>query len=243
MEKLYQVRRTTEYDLIVLDTPPTSNALDFLEAPQRLVGAIDSPVMRWFVDTLEGSAGLLGRSAGFVLKGLARFTGAEFLHLVNEFVTELNALFGGFRERAQAVYDDLQGDDVAFVIVTSPAPPTVAEAVYFLKKLRNYGITPRGIVVNRVHPHYSVTAGYELLLAALSARYGGDAEKLLARMERATLDENEIAASDHEGVARLHTHLTPQTPYAEVPAMDGDVHDLATLAVLGRHLELSASVG
>ena len=127
MEKLHAVRQDARFDAIVLDTPPTTNALDFLDAPQKLVGAIDSPVMRWFVEQLGGSAGLLGRSAAFVLRGLARFTGAEFLQLVGQFVTDLNALFGGFRQRAQQVYDDLRGPDVAFVIVTSPSPLAVGE--------------------------------------------------------------------------------------------------------------------
>lgn len=237
MEKLYQVRRATDYDLIVLDTPPTSNALDFLEAPQKLVGAIDSPVMRWFVETVEGSAGLFGRGAGYVLKGLARFTGAEFLDMVNEFVRELNALFGGFRERAKAVYEDLQGDDVAFLIVTSPAPPTVAEAVYFLKKLRDYRIEARGVVVNRVHPQFPVAAEDDVLLSALSKHYSGDARALLSRMQRAALDENELADSDQQGIARLRKHLSDSTAYTEVPALEGDVHDLITLARVGNYLE------
>jgi len=100
MEKLHAMRRDPRFDFIVLDTPPTTNALDFLDAPQKLVGAIDSPVMRWFVQQLQESAGLLGRGAALVLRGLARFTGAEFLQVIGQFLTDINALFGGFRQRA-----------------------------------------------------------------------------------------------------------------------------------------------
>ena len=91
----------------MLDTPPTTNALDFLDAPQRLVGAIDSPVMRWFIEQMaeRRGLGLLGKGAAFVLRGLSKFTGGEFLEQVGEFVSGINDLFGGFRERAQAVYD------------------------------------------------------------------------------------------------------------------------------------------
>ena len=133
MEKLHAVRSDPRFDLIVLDTPPTTNALDFLDAPQQLVGAIDSPVMRWFVEQMQAksSIGLLGKGAAFVLRGLAKFTGVEFLEHVGEFVTDINELFGGFRERAKAVYEDLRGPDVAFVIVTSPSPLAVGEAMFF----------------------------------------------------------------------------------------------------------------
>jgi anion-transporting ArsA/GET3 family ATPase len=236
MEKLHAVREDPRFDLIVLDTPPTTNALDFLEAPQKLVGAIDSPVMRWFVQQLRDSAGILGRSAAFVLRGLAKFTGAEFLEQVGQFVTDINELFGGFRERAQAVYDDLRGPGVAFVIVTSPSPQAVAEAVFFSKKLAEYGIRPAGVVVNRVQAAVASVAGLDpqALLELLPA--GADADALLARMQQAARDQAALAARDHEGVRRLREHVDASMSYTEVPAFDRDVHDLSSLAEVGRHL-------
>lgn len=243
MEKLHAVRHDARFDLIVLDTPPTTNALDFLEAPQKLVGAIDSPVMRWFVETLENASGfqLVGRGAAFVLRGLGRFTGAEFLQHVGQFVTELNSLFGGFRERANAVYADLKSDDVAFVIVTSPSPLTVAEAIYFSRKLREYSIKPRALVANRVHALRETSSDAAALAGELSAFAGEralelSAADLVARMQVAGADENTQARRDLAGLRRLRKSLGEDLAYVEVPAFDRDVHELASLARVSDHL-------
>ncbi|MEY4575713.1 MAG: hypothetical protein RL701_416 [Pseudomonadota bacterium] len=240
MEKLHSVRHDDRFDLIVLDTPPTTNALDFLDAPQRLVGAIDSPVMRWFVDTLQAAPGLgiVSRGAAFVLKGLGRFTGAEFLQHVGQFVTELNDLFGGFRERAKSVYEDLKGDDVAFIIVTSPAPGTVAEAIFFTRKLREYGITPRAMVVNRVHAPVAPLEERSKLAAELRQHWPEPAAvpELLGRMLAAVADARVLAQRDQQGLERLHKAVGHDLPYVEVPAFDRDVHDLGALSRLSHHL-------
>lgn len=241
MEKLHSVRGDSRYDLIVLDTPPTTNALDFLDAPQKLVGAIDSPVMRWFVETLESnkSISLMGRGAAFLLRGLAKFTGAEFLTLVGEFVTGLNELFGGFRERAGVVYQALRGSDVAFVIVTSPAPLSVSEAVYFGRKLSDYGITPRGVVVNRVHaiapePQSSDAQIAEALRPLWPATL--DPQATVPALRRSLHDARAQGASDREGVRRLQEHVGKGLSYTEVPAFDHDVHDLRALSEVSRYL-------
>jgi anion-transporting ArsA/GET3 family ATPase len=244
MEKLHAVRHDERFDLIVLDTPPTTNALDFLDAPQKLVGAIDSPVMRWFVETLESSSGmsLMGRGAAFVLKGLGRFTGMEFLQNVGQFVTELNSLFGGFRERAKSVYEDLKSKEVAFVIVTSPSPLTVAEAIYFTRKLREYGIEPKAMVVNRVHaaPDVGLADDEELrqeLAQFLNARgFTNDPDTLFRGLESATEDAFTMAQRDLQGLKRLRKSVGDDLPYVEVPAFDRDVHELGSLARLSEYL-------
>jgi anion-transporting ArsA/GET3 family ATPase len=243
MEKLHAVRHDARFDLIVLDTPPTTNALDFLDAPQKLVGAIDSPVMRWFVDTLQGARGfgLMGRGAAFVLKSLGRFTGAEFLENVGQFVRELNDLFGGFRERAKAVYEDLKGEDVAFVIVTSPSPGTVAEALFFTRKLREYGISPKAMVVNRVHELVELGSDRDAQKVALEGELhalasSDDAEALLTRMLEAASDARTLALRDQQGLSRLRKAVGSDLAYVEVPAFDRDVHDLKALAHLSQYL-------
>ena len=238
MEKLHAVRQSASYDLIVLDTPPTTNALDFLEAPQKLVGAIDSPVMRWFVDTFQASTGVgfFNKSASFVLKGLAKFTGAQFLDLVAEFVVELNALFGGFRKRALAVYEDLRGDDVAFVVVTSPDPTVVAEAIYFGRKLSDYGITPKSIVVNRVHQPVPPDPAHATLISELEHfTTHAHATTLVPKLQQAGVRARALAERDQAGIVRLRKELSSEIEYTEVPAFDKDVHDLSALSQLASH--------
>src|SRR5580658_642024 len=126
MEKLVLVRDDPRYDLVLLDTPPTANALDFLEAPERMIDALDSATLRWFTEAFEStgkvSLNLLARSAAVVLKGIGRLVGGGLLEALAEFVTSLNDLFGGFRSQATVLEAALRSPDVAFVLVTSPSP-------------------------------------------------------------------------------------------------------------------------
>ncbi|HWL88348.1 MAG TPA: ArsA-related P-loop ATPase, partial [Polyangiaceae bacterium] len=142
MEKLIAVKDDPRYDLICLDTPPTSNALDFLDAPERLVDALDSAAMRWFVEAFQStgklSLNLLARSASVVLRAISKITGGTFLQDVAQFITELNDLFGGFKERAARVQATLRGEDVAFVLVTSPSPVSIKEVLYFSGRLEEH---------------------------------------------------------------------------------------------------------
>ncbi|HVH42831.1 MAG TPA: ArsA-related P-loop ATPase, partial [Labilithrix sp.] len=123
MEKLVAVKEDPRYDLIVLDTPPTANALDFLDAPERLMEALDSATMKWFVEAFQSSGkfslNLIAKSAATVLRAIGKITGGGFLEAMAEFISELNDLFGGFKERAIRVQRTLRGNDVAFVLVTS----------------------------------------------------------------------------------------------------------------------------
>src|SRR3954453_148545 len=126
MEKLVAVKDDPRYDLVILDTPPTANALDFLDAPERLMEALDSATMNWFVEAFQStgklSLNLLARSAAMVLRGIGKITGGGFLEAMAEFINELNDLFGGFKHRALQVQKALRMPEVAFVLVTSPAP-------------------------------------------------------------------------------------------------------------------------
>ena len=166
MEKLFEVREDQHYDLVMLDTPPTRDVLDFLEAPARLTTAIDSPAVRWLVHSLDGRLSLLRKSATVVMRGLSRFTGAGFLTQVASFVRDIDDLFGGFRQRAQRVAQVLRDASVAFVLVTSPHPQNVGEAAFLSRKLRETGIVCRGVVINRVHRSLTQTSAGQGSLAA-----------------------------------------------------------------------------
>jgi anion-transporting ArsA/GET3 family ATPase len=247
MEKLHEVRKDEKWDLVVLDTPPTSSALDFLTAPERLIDAIDSPAMRWFLQVFEGAGkeafGLVGRGATVLLKGIGRITGLAFLEQVAEFVSGINDLFGGFKERAEQVSDALRSPEVAFVLVTSPDPLAIEEARFFSDKLEDGGMNREAVIVNQVHasieePSISAAAQISALRDVLPPAI--DAADIQPRLTEALRAEREWAVADRAGVARLDEQIGNDTRIIEVPAFDEDVHDLAALAKVASYLTTAA---
>lgn len=243
MEKLHAVRQNKSYDLIVLDTPPTTNALDFLDAPEKLVQAIDSPAMRWFMQAFSGAGklgfGLVSRSAGMVLRGLAKITGGEFLDSVALFITDINDLFGGFTERARTVSEALRSTDVAFVLVTSPDPLAVREAVFFADKLSEHGMRQAATVINRVTPLLSEPHGSEdevkqALRALVPESF--DPAAIEDKLWRALDDERMRAVTDRGEVERLRALTQSRGLYVEVPSFEEDVHDLSALSRVASYL-------
>ncbi|MEM7437201.1 MAG: ArsA-related P-loop ATPase [Myxococcota bacterium] len=246
MEKLHEVRRDEDWDLVVLDTPPTAHAIDFLTAPERLIDAIDSPAMRWFLQVFEGAGkagfGLVGRGATVLLKGIGKITGLEFLEQVAEFVSGINDLFGGFKERAEQVSNALRSPEVAFVLVTSPDPLAIGEARYFSDKLEAAGMNREAVVVNQVHrlleePKGSRSEQVAQLRTALPETL--DAEGLYPRLTEALADERQWATADRAQVDRLSAQIGQGV--VEVPAFDEDVHDITALARVASYLTASPS--
>lgn len=248
MEKLHAVRNDPRYDLVVLDTPPTSNALDFLDAPEKVAGLIDSPAMRWLTSTVEGGGGfsvsLLTRGAKVVLAGMSKFTGSGFLEQVAEFVSEFNDLFGGFRKRADEVASTLRSDDLAFVVVTSPAPLAIDEALFFAERLSEAGMKRDAFVINQVHP---LVAEPSAKTSVLEAEVAGklppgskvDPSRLVDRMRRALDDARLRAVADRLETDRLESRVrrgNDEALFVEVPVLDEDVHDLRSLARISRYL-------
>src|SRR5690606_37968693 len=155
MEKLLSVLQEEDFDLLVLDTPPSRHALDFLDAPGRLTDAIDGPVPRAFTQAVgQGSRwglGLFAKGASLVLKSIGRLTGAGLLEQVATLIVELNAIFGGFGERARSVAAAFRDPNFAYVLVTRPVSGAVADTCYFGAELASRGLRPDAIVVNKVH--------------------------------------------------------------------------------------------
>jgi anion-transporting ArsA/GET3 family ATPase len=243
MEKLHAVRRDPRYDLIVLDTPPTSNALDFLDAPEKLTSTIDSPATRWFATAFETSGklslNLLGKGAAFLIRGLSNFTGAEFLDEVAHFVVELNALFGGFRERAKEVSDALRSPEVAFVVVTSPKPLAIDESLFLGERLRSSGMRCAAYVVNQIHPLHPEPQADRVTLerSAQDALPASIAPaSAITRMRQALDDERLLAIADRVETERLKARGGKGPLYVEVPAFEEDVHDLRALARVAEFL-------
>ena len=235
MEKLYALRDDPRYDLIVLDTPPTSNALDFLDAPDKMIGAVDSPAIRAFASAFEKtgrlSFSLLSKAMEKVLSGLGAFTGIEFLTQVAEFLNDLQTLFGGFKERATRVREAMLGRDVAFVLVTSPDPMAVGEAMFFLERLQQSGMNAEGLVVNRVRTAEDLAAPSNDRLAAIlrEARVEPSGD-LAAAYARAWRDATVWARRDASEVARARREMAAIPRHIIVPAFEDDVLDLAALA-------------
>lgn len=234
MEKLVAVKDDPRYDLIVLDTPPTPNALDFLDAPARLVEALDSATMRWFVQAFEStgkfSINILAKGAAVALRALGKITGGSFLESMSEFITDLNDLFGGFKERALLVQDALRAQDIAFVLVASPSPVSLDEAKFFSTRLAEHRMPQGAFVVNRVRmpppfaDHPPMVSDVAEALRSSQLDLGPDGA---ARVVRAHREAVHLAELDRTRLASLDTH---GLPIVRVPELSADVYDLRMLA-------------
>ena len=243
MEKLVAVQRDPRFDLVILDTPPTANALDFLDAPARLVEAVDSPTMRWFVQAFEstGKVGfnLLARSAAVVLRGLGRITGGGFLAAMAEFITELNDLFGGFKERAQMVESSLRSPEVSFVLVTSPAPMSLEEVIFFSERLARANMPRGAFVVNRFRlPPLSAdrqptVADAASAIASHGLHLEDDAPIRVVQAHAAAV---RLAARDAALVGTLRARASDSVPIVRVAELASDVHDLKNLGEIAETL-------
>ncbi len=240
VEKLVAVKDDPAYDLILLDTPPTSNALDFLDAPERLMDALDSSTMKWFVEAFETSGkfslNLLAKSAEVVLKAMGRITGGGFLEAMAEFIAQLNELFGGFKQRAQMVQRALRSKDVAFVLVTSPAPMSLREVVYFAERLEEHEMPLGAFVVNRLHvvppgPN-RIAKEPEIEKAVVKARVMLEDEGP-KRLSRAHKEAFLLAQLDERHLRALGDVTKSGAPVVRVPELASDVHDVKLLAEIG----------
>jgi anion-transporting ArsA/GET3 family ATPase len=243
MEKLVAVKEDPRFDLVILDTPPTANALDFLDAPQRLAEAIDSQAMRWFVQAFEStgklSLNLLARSAAIVLRGLGRITGGGFLEAMAEFITELNDLFGGFKARAALVEASLRSPEVSFVLVTSPAPMSIQEVLFFSERLTEAHMPRGAFVVNRFRlppPDAGGTPGEADAAGAVAARELKLEDDAAPRLVQAYADALRLASLDALHVKKLGERAQGRVPIVRVPELPSDVHDLEHLNELAETL-------
>lgn len=239
MEKLVEVRQDPRWDLVVLDTPPTANALDFLDAPERLIGMLDSAAMKWFQEAFESSGkfslNILAKGASAVLKGIGKLTGGGLLEAMAEFISEINELFGGFKERARHVEKTLRSPDVAFVLVTSPSPPSIKEVLYFADRLAEANMPRGAFVVNRMRraPAFSGAVTAEDAAVGIS-KYGLSLDDGAAdRLSEAHGDATRMSALDARNVEAITAQATSGVPVVRVAERATDVHDVRMLADLG----------
>ncbi len=221
--KLYELDRSGRFDVIVLDTPPSRNALDFLDAPDRLTQFFDGRALKLFLAPTNLAAKVAARGTGVVFGVLKRITGVDLLQDLSTFFRALSGVIDGFRERAAGVQAILGDDATTFLIVSSPQPEPVEEAIFFHRKLREAQMPFGGLIVNRVEPAVpdGTPAGLDSSLAAKLARILEDARVLEVR--------------DRNAIAHLKRELgDPDTTV--VPQLDGDVHDVEGLVAIRGHL-------
>ena len=236
MEKLGQLKATGDYDLVVVDTPPTRSALDFLDAPERLTTFLDGRMIKILLAPAKagGKAYLKVVTAGFnVFTGvLTKIIGASVLQDVSQFVAALETMFGGFRERAQGTYDLLKAEGTAFVVVAAPERDALREAAYFVERLAEESMPLAGLVVNRVHRSAgeALTAERSLAAAQQLEETGGD--ELAAAVLRLHADRVALATRERRLQERF-SGAHPTVPVVEVAAQPGDVHDLDGLRSVG----------
>ena len=243
MEKLGHLRATADaegtWDLIVVDTPPSRSALDFLDAPARMGTFLDGRFIRLLTAPARSAGKGIGRivNAGFgVFTGvLTKVIGAQVLKDLQAFVGAFDALFGGFRERAEATYSLLQDSGTAFIVVAVPESDALREASYFVERLASEGMPLAGLVLNRVQESAAPALSAEQALAGaerLTDEETGELTAALLNLHAARM--NTVTRQEH--LAQRFTGAHPGVPVCEVPAFAGDVHDLDGLREVGVHL-------
>lgn len=258
MEKLSQLRaqmidsRTAEWDLIVVDTPPSRSALDFLDAPKRLERFLDGRLIRLLMAPARagGKAYLKVVGAGFAIfaKAITRILGTDLLDDVSSFVASLDGMFGGFRERAEQTYELLKAPDTAFVVVASPEPDALREASFFVERLQQERMPLAGVVLNRMRsavpgltPQRAAAAAEELAELLTAAQNGHKEQDVIdalsaARSALAVHVECATAAAHDEAMTMRFAAAHPDVAQRKVPALATDIHDLDGLRTIGEDL-------
>ncbi|MEA2269302.1 MAG: hypothetical protein QOC64_1912 [Solirubrobacteraceae bacterium] len=226
--KLYELDRSGRFDVLVLDTPPSRNALDFLDAPDRLMGFLEGRALQVFLAPTGLAARLVGAGTSVVFSVLRRLTGVDLLEDLGVFFRALGGLLEGFKERAEGVKTLLSDPATTFLIVSSPEREAVEEAIFFRGKLDDHGMPFGGLVVNRVHLVDGDGEALEALEAALGPR-------LAAKVARAHAEERTLAERDAAAVQRLRRETGDDAPVV-VPQLAGDVHDIDGLVAVHAHL-------
>ncbi len=236
MEKLSQLRAADEWDLIVVDTPPSRSALDFLDAPQRLARFLDGRILRLLMAPAKtGGRGVLKMvsvSFSFFNRIITKIIGAQLLTDLSGFVAALDSMFGGFRERAQQTYELLKTPGTAFVVVAAPEPDAVREASYFAERLAEERMPLVGLVLNRVHRSGALDLTVEQSLAAAQRLDAEGESPVTAGVLRVHADLVQLVTRERRVAARF-TSAHPDVAVMEVPAEPGDVHDLEGLRRIG----------
>jgi anion-transporting ArsA/GET3 family ATPase len=234
MEKLFELHTEGDYDMLVLDTPPSRNALDFLEAPRRLTQFIEGKSLKVFMKPTGFAAKVAGRGATVALSVMKRIVGFDLLADLAEFFNAFSGMVDGFQARAKRVNKLLAAPTTCFLVVCGPQGEPVDEAVYFHRKLVEAKLPFGGVIVNKVHyPAEKLRGEAEDLPGTLVDKLG-DAD-LAQRVAANFSDYQALAERDARNIEHLAREMRA-TGVIRVPYLDEDVHDLAGLAQINRYL-------
>ena len=233
MEKLYDLDAERRFDLIVLDTPPTAHALDFLDAPNRVLDVLANDSLRWLATpaVAAGKLGVraVGMGSGYLIRQISKFTGVETLQALAEFLMCMQGMYDGFKDRAARVKALLASDDTAFVLVTSPG--AIEEARFFHSVLKDSSMPVGAVVMNRFHPNWQRAAGGPMDNSRLETWFNRD---LAIRLADTVQEHQVLASSDHSAACSMAKDMSRGTTLCLVPILDRDVHDLVGLALMAR---------
>jgi anion-transporting ArsA/GET3 family ATPase len=242
MEKLGQLHQDAQksgrWDLVVVDTPPSRSALDFLDAPERLSSFLDGRFIRLLLAPAKGPARLMTAGLSVVTNALTKILGAQVLRDMQTFVAAFDTLFGGFRQRATKTFELLQAEGTAFLVVAAPEPDALREAAYFVERLSAEQMPLAGLVVNRASRLSLTGLSGEQATAAAERLASGTTDApdgLTAGLLRLHAERTRLVARESR-LRRRFTAAHPTVPTAEVPALSSDVHDLDGLRLVGELL-------
>jgi anion-transporting ArsA/GET3 family ATPase len=230
--KLFELDHEGDFDLLVLDTPPSRNALDFFDAPGRLTSFLEGGALKAFMRPTGVGMKVLGRGATPLLAGLRRITGIDLLADLSTFFQLLGDMTDDFSARARQVQEMLTAETTAFVLVTSAQAEAIEETIWFRRTLEAGGLPFAGVLVNRVHHDMLGDGEPADLDAALADELGAE---LAARVAQNFYDYHVLARHDARNIARLEAELDGK-PLLLVPHLDDDVHDIDGLMRMHRYL-------
>ncbi|MGE0877113.1 MAG: ArsA family ATPase [Acidimicrobiia bacterium] len=229
-EKLYELHEEADFDLVVVDTPPTRNALDFLDAPGRLTRFLDHRLFKVLVLPTKGYLKAVNVAANAFIRTLSRVVGVEVIDDAMAFFAAFEGMEAGFRSRAARVLELLEAPETAYVLVTSPQREPVEEATFFARKLRERHLDIAALVINRMHPRFGSTPAWRRREQA-DAAVGMPWHDLYVNLA----DLTSVAELEDAHLGDL-VAIAGDAAVTRVPILETDVHDLTTLDAISSFL-------
>lgn len=233
-ERLFELHNDDRFDLIVVDTPPSREALDFLDAPQKLMNFLDHRVYRWLIAPARGGLKVLNIAAQPILRTIGRVIGADVLADAIDFFQAFEGIEEGFRARAEEVQTLLRSSETRYVVVASPRHDTVNEAMYFVSQLGRTGVDTSAVIVNRLQPRFGKHSATKLRgeIKRLEAE-SPDSDELV--LHRNMADLVAVADAEDKSIEPLLT-FADSAIVARVALRADDVHDLTSIGSIGREI-------